>query len=81
MVIQNRLEPRSMRSTGTEDETEIPLEIERTKPQTANPEAEEEEKKSQVQLFSTTSAIHPEPKKKSRFMKLLKGSRTEEDEE
>ena len=81
MEIQNRLEPRPTMHTGPEGATEIPVEIEKTKLPTAQRVAQEEEKKSQVQLFTTTSTIHPEPKKKSRFMKLLKSKKTEEDEE
>jgi Zn finger protein HypA/HybF involved in hydrogenase expression len=78
--IQYRLEPRPATTAETPSSV-VPVQVEKTKAQTAKQAALEEEKKAQVQLFSTTSTIHPEPKKESRFRKLLKGKKKEEDEE
>jgi hypothetical protein len=79
--IQNRLTPKPTTPTASENTSSTPVTAEKTKTQTIHGEPLEGDKKSQVKLFSTTSTIHPEPKKKSRFMKLIKGQKEEESEE
>lgn len=81
MEIQSRLNGRPKPSPDSTETGETSVKAQQKTSQAAQREAEEEEKKAQVQLFTTTSTIHPEPKKKSRFMKLLKGEKKEEDEE
>jgi ssDNA-binding Zn-finger/Zn-ribbon topoisomerase 1 len=81
MEIQNRLNGSPKPSPNLKVTTEASVKTQQKTSLAAQREAEEAEKKAQVQLFTTTSTIHPEPKKKSRFMKLLKGEKKEEDEE
>ena len=82
MEIQNRLSQRPSVPVDTTGKTEASVTVAKVAPQTAQKIAsqKEAEKKAQVQLFSATSTIHPEPKKKS-FIKLWKSSVKKKKEE
>ena len=83
MEIQNRLSGRSKVVTGEPDSNDVEVSPQ-SKPQPVvqrSASQKDEEKKAQVQLFTTTSTIHPEPKKTGKFMKYLKSRKKKEDEE
>lgn len=86
MEIQDRLsrKPSAQTDTNTQTENNIaasinPQRIQKLFSQNSQKE-EEKEKKSQAQLFSVTSTIHPESKKTRGFMKYLKKNKTEEEQ-
>jgi predicted RNA-binding Zn-ribbon protein involved in translation (DUF1610 family) len=79
MEIQNRLSGRpTAPAIGTEVKIGEELRMQNTQTTKRATQQKEEEKK--LQLFSTTSSIHPEPKKTG-FMKYLKSSRKKNKEE
>ncbi|HLN46383.1 MAG TPA: hypothetical protein VK209_11815 [Candidatus Sulfotelmatobacter sp.] len=84
--IQDRLnrKPSAQMDTSTQAENNTatstnPQRIQKLFSQNSQKE-EEKEKKSQAQLFSVTSTIHPESKKTRGFMKYLKKNKTEEEQ-
>jgi hypothetical protein len=81
MEIENRLNQMQQASTTqslTANQTTSPKQ-ERSQPQP--PPRIEQEEEVKVQLFSTTSNVHPEPKKTGSFMKYLKGTMKKDKEE
>ena len=79
--IQNRLNGRPTTPlVATDTKTDGELRMQQTSQTTKRATTQKEEEK-KLQLFSTTSSIHPEPKKATGFMKYLKGSKKKNKEE
>ncbi len=82
LEIENRLsgKPPTPQET-TAPKTDTTPKTKTTPTQTAKPTEEEKEGDKKVQLFTTTSSIHPEPKKTKSLIKYLKKSIKKDEED
>ena len=84
LEIENRLiEMQRTTQTNASNNVNVSAKQERNRPENAPKTQQEKDEEKKVQFFTTTSNVHPEPKKTGRFMKFLKGTTKdkEEDEE